>query len=140
MPHFWRMALSRETMLGVLAWKNKNQRAWRDLDESRPPPNGKRIARAQAASRMARRGRRARGFISARRSYFRVHRLRGPGDTWCGNSPVRVWRDPRGVEARRDERISERHRTTQVLEKGRCLSPRSTGRQLEATCRRSLKS
>src|SRR5947199_3083987 len=116
-PCISRMALSGKAMLGVLAWKNENHRASRDLDESRSPPNGKRIAIAQGATRMARRGRRARGFISAGRLGFRVHRLRGPGDTWRGNSLVRVLRDPRGIEARRDERISERNRPTQVLER-----------------------
>src|SRR5467141_1796459 len=63
-----------------------------------------------------------------------------PAHTWRRNSLVRVRREPRGIEACGDERISERHRPTQVLERGRCLSPRSIGRQLEATCRRSWKS
>src|SRR6266446_3955480 len=133
------MALSGEAMLGVLAWKNGNHRASRDLDGSKPPPDGKGIAIAQAATRMARRGRRARGFLSARTSHFRVHRLRGPGDTRRGNSLVRGRSAPGGFEACRDERVSERNRPAQVLE-SQCLSPRSIGRQLEATCRRSWKS
>src|SRR5437899_7451912 len=109
------MALSGEAMLGVLAWKNGNHRASRDLDGSKPPPDGKGIAIAQAATRMARRGRRARGFLSARTSHFRVHRLRGPGDTWRGNSLVRGRSAPGGFEACRDKRVSERDRKSTRL-------------------------